>query len=505
MWTFVPATANPAPANANCVESTPFDPTTPPSLTAFLSYFDPNNLTAPDTYNASYRLEVFDDATHSKVGGIEFQVTGSATEAHSVNVIFALDHGFTMGARDAARATRLARLKAAFSRGIALLRDDDTFGFISFGNPSCASNPSLALGPGDSGRQTTARTSANGLSVDLSNPLTKCIQTGIDVARGVTTTATLVILTDGVNIDPAVGGLTRPTLPTSALIIIENAALPPASAALMVSADGHYAIATAQTLGEFAIEKLLTQLFIGLAGSVFIQDPEGSLKPGESQRYPIHLTEADHDLELIVFSNDADVLEVALVDDSSHSDRRKHEPKRRCGSNDPRDRDTGVLVERYALPPVKDQVRPRYEVEISRDLRAGSSKEAPVKFNLLVVAKTDLMLDAQLASSGTTVGSELLFSAVLSQFGHAWDFLHAKVMVELTHPDGFLQVFELPHAPHAPGRFQFGLRTFRAGTYTAHFIAEGKSLVGKFPFRRECLRTIAVFPAGENCPPRPCC
>jgi hypothetical protein len=77
------------------------------------------------------------------------------------------------------------------------------------------------------------------------------------------------------------------------------------------------------------------------------------------------------------------------------------------------------------------------------------------------------------------------------------------VVVELTHPDGFEQTIELDAVAGAKGRFEASLRSFRPGSYTAHFIAEAKSLVGKFPFRRECLRTIAVFPAGE-CSPRSC-
>lgn len=485
------------------VRSASFDPNTPPTLTAFLSFLDPDNLTAPDSYTALYRIEVFDDTSLLKVGGIEFPVTGNATPAQSVKVIFALDHGFTMGKSDAARMSRLNRLKAAFSRAVALFRDDDTFGFVSFANPACAANPAFPLGPGDVIRQNDAKALAAGLTVDLSNPLTKCIQTGIDMARGVTTEATLVILTDGTNINPpGGGGLTKPTLPTSALIIIENAAAPPASATQMISDGGHYAIATLQTLGEFAIEKLLTQILIGLAGNVFISDPEGSLKPGERQRYPIHLTEADRDLELIVFSNDAEVLNVDLVDRSPHAAQNEHGRKRECEQNR-RERDKGVLVERISLPPVKEQLRPHHEIEISRVLRPGADNASPVRFNLLVVAKTDLMLDAQVASTGMTVGSELLFSAVLSQFGHAWEFQNAKVHVELTHPDGFLQTIKLDPVEHAKGRFEASLRSFRPGSYTAHFIAEAKSLVGRFPFRRECLRTIAVFPASE-CSPRSC-
>jgi hypothetical protein len=146
------------------------------------------------------------------------------------------------------------------------------------------------------------------------------------------------------------------------------------------------------------------------------------------------------------------------------------------------------------------------KVVISRSIE-GPNNNTPVSFNLIAAARSDLMFDAQVTSTGTEVGSELLFSAVLSQFGRAGHFPDAKVKVKLTHPDGFAQTLELEPVSKAPGRFQASLRSFRTGTYTAHFIATGRPMFLKHRrhhkqqmFRRECVRTIALFSPSRCCP-----
>ncbi|MEI9953490.1 MAG: hypothetical protein WDO74_32050 [Pseudomonadota bacterium] len=94
---------------------------------------------------------------------------------------------------------------------------------------------------------------------------------GIDAGRALSPGGTLVLLTDGVNNVPTGTGLAPSSLPTSALIIGEDPTAIPLSATQMMAAGGTCAFASAQTLGEFAIEKLLTQLLIGLGGGYLHQ------------------------------------------------------------------------------------------------------------------------------------------------------------------------------------------------------------------------------------------
>jgi hypothetical protein len=492
MWTAV---------SASVVESTDFDPNgTLPVFTAFAAFFDPSP--GPTTgYTASYTVEVIEG---SNVRGlIQFGLTGDASAAKKVDVIFALDHGASMGRPDPSD-PRLTRLQTAFSRGVALLRDDDTLGVVTFGNLKCPQNPQLAPGPANAAQQAAAITLAGDLVVDTSVPTsTKCIQMGIDAARALSQTATLVLITDGLNRDAPGHTLAQQTLPTSALIIGEGPPAIPASAPLMVSADGDYAFASAQTLGEFAIEKLLTQVLIGLGGSTFLSDPEGSLAPGGSQSFPLQITEADHEVEVIVFSNDAGPLQVRVsglqAGEPHHGEQHQYVERVEPAPN----RGKGYVITRIPIPRLSPREDIHPKVTVSRAPCAAHEDATPVRFNLLVVAKTDLRLDAEVTASGTSVGSDLLFSAVLSEYGPSWSREGVSVHVELSHPDGGVQKVHLHEC--APGRFQASLRSFRAGAYTAHFIATGKSLLQCRTFQREYVRTVAVFQPSECCTPQDPC
>ncbi|HKO46612.1 MAG TPA: hypothetical protein VJV79_02750 [Polyangiaceae bacterium] len=498
----VPGTWNTVnvPGTIASVESAqPFDPNVAlPAFTALASYLDNNSLTTPTNgYSATYLVEVI-NSVPAPLGALEFGMTGSAVPAQSVNVVFAVDHGSSMGRTDAFGVTRLTRLTAALSRGVGLLRDDDTLSVVSFANLLCSNNPQLAADPALAAQQAAATSLASRLTVDTSVPALKCIQMGIDAGRALSQPpssppATLVLLTDGVNTNAGGHVLVKPTLPTSALIIGEDPNRIPISATTMVSADGHYAFASAQTLGEFAIEKLLTQVLIGLGGSTFINDPEGSLEPGGSQSFPVQITEADQELEVIVFSNDARTIDIGFTD---HGGALAEQGKK--GSECDRHlnhevvRDKGYVITRSPIAPLTPDFMGNPQVVVRRAQAATHRGNAPVRFNLLVVAKTDLMLDAQVTAAGLEVGSDLLFSAVLTEYGRAWTRSGVCVRVDLTHPDGGIQTLELEEC--SPGRFQAQLRSFRAGAYLAHFIATGKSLLHHRPFRRECLRTVAVFP-----------
>lgn len=486
-----------------------FDPNlTLPSFTAFPAFFDSSNPTAPSPppgYSATYQVDVVDGS--QVYGSVQFVVTGMATAQQSVDVVFALDHGSSMNS-SVVTPNRLDRLKSAFPRAVALLRGDDRLGVISFANLGSTPpfNPQLPCGQATFAQREAATALGTGLGRDNTAPL-KSIQMAIEAARVLSPTAMLVLVTDGTNVNPPGHVLVPPSLPTSAMIIGDFANQIPSTATKMVSADGHYAYASSQALGEFAIEKLLTQILIGLSGSTFISDPDGALEPGESQSFPLQLTEADHELDVIVFSNDAPVLKVTVDDlergDSPHSHYRKQQPCDDPSDDDPT-RGEGFVITRVPLPKLPPLGHgPPAKVIISRAPAASRHEAPPVRFNLLVVARTDLMLDAQVMASGNSVGSDLLFSAVLTQYGLTWQGTSASVHVELSHPDGGVQILHLENT--APGRYQASLRSFRAGAYTAHFIAVGKSLQQHRPFRRECVRTVAVYASGDCCQPSDPC
>jgi hypothetical protein len=134
-------------------------------------------------------------------------------------------------------------------------------------------------------------------------------------------------------------------------------------------------------------------------------------------------------------------------------------------------------------------------------LRLIAPSLAPGKslpYTLLVATQSDLKLDAELHASDLYVGTKLLFSALLTQFGRPLR-KDIAVTVELRHPDGDLQHHTLSDSQE-PGRFGLRLETLRPGHYEARFIARGRSLFGR-RFRREALRTILILPESARLDP----
>jgi len=494
------------PAGETGVESfSSFNPVgTTCDFIAFGSFFDPNDLTAPDAYTATYRVEVTDDSPQRNViDSRPVQLLGSATATQPMSVIFALDHGGSMGTPDSPGVTRLARLQAAFPAGTALLRPEDSVGVVGFGNLNCTPDVPVALALASSTQKGLANDFARLLQVDDSFPPQKPIQVGLERARAMSQTATVVLVTDGENNNTPGHKLVKPLLPTSALLI--TSAVPPQpNYNILVSTTGEYAFASAP-LGSFAIEKLLAQILVGIGGGSIISDPEGSLEAGGEISFPLQLTEADRELEVIVLSDDADAIEVHFEGLKVPSPPHHPEPHSHVAAHQPEkprvDRDKRYVITRLSVPELPEKERPfNPKVVISRS-RKASHCGTLVRYNLIVAAKSDLKFDAQVTRSGTTVGSELLFSAVLSEYGQALHSVNTRVRVELSHPDGFSQTLELQSTPGARGRFQASLRSFRPGFYTAHFIATGQSLLHERAFRRELVRTSAVSEASGCCEP----
>ncbi|MEI9953491.1 MAG: hypothetical protein WDO74_32055 [Pseudomonadota bacterium] len=136
-------------------------PPFPPFL-AFPFFLEPNTVGGPNSYNASYQVEVWDVsvvATPVQLRSATFAVTVNTSPAANVNVVFALDYGASMSRTDPANPTsRLARLQAAFPRAVALLRGTDTLAVTTFANvnavPLVPVFPALAS-PAQSSQQTT--------------------------------------------------------------------------------------------------------------------------------------------------------------------------------------------------------------------------------------------------------------------------------------------------------------------------------------------------------------
>ena len=201
---------------------------------------------------------------------------------------------------------------------------------------------------------------------------------------------------------------------------------------------------------------------------------------------------------VIVFSNDAQEIDLDFGElglGNTHDLRRCNDKSAHLEVV----RGKGFLVARGLLPVLEGERAIQPKVVLSRLKHPRNQRAAPIRYSLHAIAKSDLMLDARASATGLTVGSELLFSAVLTEYGLHLDRPAGSVIVELTHPDGGKQTIALEQVKDSPGRFHGSHRTYRTGVYTAHFIVTGASYLHKRPFRRECVRTVAVFAPKECC------
>jgi len=214
-----------------------------------------------------------------------------------------------------------------------------------------------------------------------------------------------------------------------------------------------------------------------------VSDPDGSLGPNERLSFPLSLNETDRELELIVFSDHADLLQVDLV-----GPRGEH----RDGGDERASK--GIVVKRIRLPEIgpEDSLHgPHYSVVVSRPQQTPDLG-TKVDFTFVAAAQSDLMLEAAATATEFAVGAELRFSVRLTEYGlPVREREGLSACVELRHPDGELETLQLLEA--SPGHFEGRRRGERAGVYTAHFVVTGRTLLQQRPFRREALSSVMLF------------
>jgi hypothetical protein len=488
------------------------------TLTPFAGYFFADDLNPnPRIDNVNFTIEVIDTGTGLPVYAGSYPVTVTAQAALNKTVVFVLDRTASMSTPSGS-VTRLQRMKAAVTRGLGLFTAADTIGIVSLDHkvslpvPTAGATLQMPLQLATDAVKAIAAGVSEGLIIDPIAPPARVYSAAIDLARAQSATATVLLLTDGVTSQPRFTTFpASPQVPPPASALFLETPVNPLAPNLCSALPGAYTI-SAPGEGEFAIEKLLSQILIDLGGSAVVSDPDGSLGPGDTLSFPLALNETDRELELIVFSNQAELLEVRYV--PPRPEHGSHPPDSKHGSHPPACDDgeqpaplKGVKVQRIKLPaltPEKLERGARHSVEVSRAKHPKLAGEALVGFTFLAAVKSDLMLDAYAAASGREVGAELLFSARLTEYGLTVHREGVVIHLELRHPDG--EVEQLPLRECSPGRFEFSRRAFRAGIYSAHFIATGRTLLHHRAFRREALRSVIVFEPGTTdrcCQPHP--
>jgi hypothetical protein len=514
------------------VRSDTFDLTREPIIqrVAFPYFWETVGVGIPSAnpYQGEYQAQLFAESSDLPLASCNFDLTFQSIPVLPRRVVFVLDRGRTMGTAVPPYAPRCDRLRAGASRAISVLNDDDELGVALFDSAGVVDIP---IGPLSDVRLTAEELCSVSPPNDKLKPGTsfvKAIQAGIDAGRGIDPAdpnLRVIVMTDGATTAP-------PRLPneegnqasgTFAVALMENLTASVARTFRKIkSADGSY-VHPPPDAGEFIFEKHLTQILLDIAGTDVLIDPLVTLKPKQRMHFPLPITEADQELQIIVFSDKPEALAVRLagkprvpspdVDFAAAAAARqvKEEP---VPLDDWLDvpfpslltQGRGALVRRVRAidPKAFDEFENiGVSLEHVRDAIPGSS-DPSARICLIVAGRTDIRLDARVESSGLEVGAELLFSAVILEYGNP-PRNGASVEVELRHPDGGIEIVPLTSPPGTPGRFEGTRRAFRSGVYQAHFVARGTTLIRKRAFRREALRTAVITAAGsaanECCPP----
>jgi len=479
---------------ANTVQSPSFPANSSPTLIAFASYFFTADLGPPArTDSADYSIAVIDtgpQGNNARLFADTVSIAVTAEPALNKSVFFILDRCSTMNTASG-RTTRFQRLQDAVTRGLGLFTDSDSVGVITLDSKLLSTTGASLRQPMTLTGAAGADALCNGLVVDT-NLGKRIYQAGFDLARAQSTSAsaTVLLVTDGVSLTSTFPAAQQAS-PASVLFIDPGTTIGNTALTNLRSTDGSYAISALDT-GEFVIEKLLSQILIDLGGSTIVSDPDGSLGSEEAPlSFPISLNETDRELELILFSDQAELFDIKLA--GPLLKRTQDEACPPYGAQK-------VLVVRRSLPAITHEMphgNLGYNVVVSRRTDLTAETQTKAKFTFLAAVQSELVLDAYASASGLEVGADLLFSVRLTEYElPVQNREDVKVHVQLSHPDGGVE--EVPLHERSPGHFEASRRAFRPGVYLVHFIATGKTLLQHRPFRREALRSLHISECGST-------
>lgn len=145
------------------------------------------------------------------------------------------------------------------------------------------------------------------------------------------------------------------------------------------------------------------------------------------------------------------------------------------------------------------------KIDAPKDLQEAFAKQAsfqkvtPVPYSLSVHGRSELTMNVNVLAHGHLPGASVNLVAALAEYAQPVRGTRAKVVAEVTWPDG--GVVTIAFNEKYPGRYHGHFDADGAGVYTIRFLAQGKTTFGS-PFTREAVRTLAIYIA-EPAPSTP--
>ncbi len=283
----------------------------------------------------------------------------------------------------------------------------------------------------------------------------------------------------------------------------------------LTNGAGGYVVMTGNLSADeyFVLSKYYLQILAGVTNQEIVVDPDGYLRPGQGQKIPFVLNEADAGADVILLSPGPAVLRFALITPDGEMIHPRALPpgvKYVTGK--------GVIYYRFNLPVVSVSGKAwagkwtallecdRREFKIYLDHLEKTDPKAyelaaahGVRYSLEVQARSSLRLAAEVHQKSIDAGTSIVLQAQLSEYGLPVED-RAKVRVELTAPGGTGQL-ELQET--TPGAFRGEIEGDRHGTYRFRIVAAGKTLRGNSFTREQTLTASVYVPKPPEEDPRP--
>ncbi|HEX2807018.1 MAG TPA: S8 family serine peptidase, partial [Kineosporiaceae bacterium] len=266
----------------------------------------------------------------------------------------------------------------------------------------------------------------------------------------------------------------------------------------------------------FRLSKYYLQILAGVTNQDIVLDPEGAIQPGQKQRIPFDLNEADIGLDAILLGETnlpvfqfaletpaGDVITPAVTGPGAGIDYiTAHGVSFYRGTLPLPIGTAGARAGRWhALLTLDETYYKRYLSTLDRYPDWYQSVLAHgIRYSLSVQSYSGLRLQGQLLQTSLEPGATLTVRAVLTEYGLPIPGSRATVRAEHSRPDGTTGLLTLVEADLGSGIYSGSTVAPLPGVYPFRVLAGGSTMRGR-AFTREHLLTGAVWTGGDNPPP----
>ena len=467
--------------------------------------FEPGS--APDTANGQVTIDV-PETGDTFVVDIQANVVANPTVASSL----VLDRSGSMDLPSGvATKTRLQVLKESAPLFVHLLDSDDGIGIVAFDTDADEVEPVQPSGPQIGGAGRAAALAAIGGHATDPLGLT-AIGDGIEEAVTQLTPVTasfddsaIVVFTDGHETAPKTIAQVADSVGSRVFAVGLGTAeqLNPVALSDIANGTGGFLLLTGNPGADDTIllQKYFAQVLAGVTNAAIIVDPDGFVPVGGETVVPFDVTAADRRLDVIVLSPASEAIDVILeapgtqISAGNGAEEVVTETYRllRTTAIDP-DTVAGTWQARLRVNRQGLQRWISTLEELGRDRELVRLKAHGLPFTLSVQARSALRLGVAIAQPSRRPGSVATVTATLAHSGVPLANT-AAVDLHLTRPDGSHAILAAVEVD--AGVFNADVPTATSGVHRLLVRARGADLHGR-AFTREELRTLAVWPRGDD-------